>query len=92
MRVKNFFLSAQTHTGAGTLPSFGVTGSDPSIGATNVTVGLALAKHETSDCDFNLFVSDSTVSDGSVAMQFSKSALNETAADSIDTFILSARG
>lgn len=96
MRARNFFLLASTYTGDGGLASFGVTGSNSEIGATNVTFQSALAKHDTGDNDpsgnYNLFVSDRTVSNGSVAVQFSKSAVSGSTTDSIDVVILAARG
>ena len=96
MRTRNFFLLAQTYTGDGGSESFGVTGSNSEIGSTNLTFQSALAKHDTNDNDpsgnYNLFVSDRTISAGSAAIQFSKSAVSGSTTDSIDVVILAARG
>lgn len=96
MRTRNFFLLAQTYTGDGGSESFGVTGSNSEIGSTNLTFQSALAKHDTNDNDpsgnYNLFVSDRTISAGTAAIQFSKSAVSVSTTDSIDVFILAARG
>lgn len=96
MRARNFFMLAQTYTGDGALPDFGITGSNSEIGPTNVSFQSALAKHDTSDEDpygnNNLFVSDRTISVGTAAVQFSKSAVSGSTTDSIDVLILAARG
>ena len=80
MRVKDFFLLTKTYTGDGVLSSFGVTGSDPGIGQSNITFQSALAFHDNSDNDpsgnYNIFVIDRTISNGSAAFQFAKSAVS----------------
>ena len=90
MRAKNFFLLAQTYTGDGVLGSFGVTGSNSEIGATNFTFQSAVASG--SNGSYNLFVSDRTVSAGSAAFQFSKSAVSASTTDYIDVVAIVARG
>lgn len=96
MRTANFFLLSQTYTGDGGLQSFEITGSNSNIDSANLTFQSALAKHDTSDNDpsgnYNLFVSDRTISAGTAAIQFSKSAVSASTTDSIDVLILAARG
>ena len=96
MRTRNFFLFTQTYTGSGGLENFNLTGSNSDIGPTNVTFQSGLASHDTGDNDpsgnYNLFISDRTISAGSAAIQFSKSAASVSTTDSIDVLILAARG
>lgn len=89
MRARNFFLLAQTYTGNGLLETFGVTGSNSDIGPTNVTFQSGLASG--SNGSYNLFVSDRTISAGSAAFQFSKSAVSASTTDHVDVIAIVAR-
>lgn len=96
MRTRNFFLFTQTYSGDGTLESFSVTGSNLEIAPTDITFESASARHDVNDNDpsgnYNLFVSDRTISAGSAEIQFSKSTTSPATTDSIDVIILAARG
>lgn len=96
MRARSFFLLSQTYTGDGGLVSFGITGSNSSIGSSDTTFQSALTRHDSNDDDpygnCNIFVSDRTISNGSAAFQISKSEVSLSTTDSIDVVAIVVRG
>lgn len=97
MRTRNFFLSAETKTSAGSSVSFtGTTVSDSEIGSTNIAfIGAVLKGDDDGDPygSVNVFATSRTISNGSVSnIEFEKSGISAETTDSIDIVSVIARG